>query len=150
MVREEFRRLFSELFQGGEADLILTDEKDILESGLDIIAQPPGKKQSHLSLLSGGEKAMTSIALIFSLFKVQPSPFYLLDEIDAPLDEANIGRFVRLLRELVKSAQFVVITHNKRTIREADILYGITMQESGVSKIISVKLGEPTPPPESG
>ena len=149
VVREEFRRLFSELFQGGEADLVLTDEKDILESGLEIVAQPPGKKQAHISLLSGGEKAMTSIALIFSLFKVQPSPFYLLDEIDAPLDEANIGRFITLLRELVKSAQFVVITHNKRTIREADILYGITMQESGVSKIISMKLGETASSPAS-
>ncbi len=141
-VRQHFQVLFSHLFGGGKADLVLDNEKDILESGLDIIAQPPGKKLSHISLLSGGERALTTIALIFALFKVQPSPFYILDEIDAPLDEANIGRFVNLLKELVSESQFIIITHNKRSISEADILYGITMEESGVSKVVSVRLGE--------
>jgi chromosome segregation protein len=153
-VRENFRTLFSELFQGGQADLILQDSADILDAGLDIVAQPPGKRLTHLTLLSGGERAMTTIALIFALFMVQPSPFYILDEIDAPLDEANIGRFVILLKHLVKTSQFLIITHNKRTIREADILYGITMEESGVSKVVSVKLkgrdkGEEPPPEQS-
>ncbi|MCX6348545.1 MAG: chromosome segregation protein SMC [Candidatus Aureabacteria bacterium] len=141
-VRANFRTLFSELFQGGQADLILQDSADILDAGLEIVAQPPGKRLSHISLLSGGERAMTTIALIFALFMVQPSPFYILDEIDAPLDEANIGRFIILLKHLVKSSQFLIITHNKRSIREADILYGITMEESGVSKVVSVKLKE--------
>ncbi len=142
-VRSHFQEIFSRLFGGGEADLILDNEKDILESGLDIIAQPPEKKLSHISLLSGGERALTTIALIFALFKVQPSPFYILDEIDAPLDEANIVRFTSLLKDLVREAQFVIITHNKRSISEADILYGITMEESGVSKVVSVRLASP-------
>ncbi len=140
IVRGHFQELFCRLFGGGKADLILDNEKDILESGLDIIAQPPGKKLSHISLLSGGERALTTIALIFALFKVQPSPFYILDEIDAPLDEANIGRFTALLKDLISDAQFIIITHNKRSISEADILYGITMEESGVSKVVSVRL----------
>ncbi len=141
-VRENFRSLFKVLFSGGKADLILDNEKDILESGLEIVAQPPGKKLANLSLLSGGEKALTTIALIFALFRIQPSPFYILDEMDAPLDESNIGRFVRLLREFSAHSQFVIITHNKRTISEADILYGITMEERGVSKVVSVKLAD--------
>ncbi len=141
IVRGHFQKLFQELFGGGQADLILDDEKDILESGLDIIAQPPGKKLSHISLLSGGERALTTIALIFALFQVQPSPFYILDEIDAPLDEANISRFSALLKSQIRAAQFIIITHNKRSISEADILYGITMEESGVSKVVSVRLG---------
>jgi len=139
VVRDHFRQIFSRLFEGGRADLILDNEADILESGMDIVAQPPGKKLSNISLLSGGEKALTTIALIFSLFKVQPSPFYLLDEIDAPLDEANIGRFIELLKGFVSESQFLVITHNKRSISAADVLYGITMEESGVSKVVSVK-----------
>ncbi|MDP8214622.1 MAG: chromosome segregation protein SMC [Candidatus Euphemobacter frigidus] len=140
VVRLHFQDLFSQLFGGGKADLVLDNEKDILESGLDIIAQPPGKKLSHIALLSGGERALTTIALIFALFKVQPSPFYILDEIDAPLDEANIGRFVELVKKLVAEAQFIIITHNKLSISQADILYGITMEESGVSKVVSVRL----------
>ena len=140
IVRKHFQDIFFHLFGGGKADLILDVEKDILDSGLDIIAQPPGKKLSHISLLSGGERALTTIALIFALFKVQPSPFYILDEIDAPLDEANIGRFVTLLKTLASEAQFIIITHNKLSISEADILYGITMEESGVSKVVSVRL----------
>lgn len=140
IVRGHFQKLFQELFGGGQADLILDDEKDILESGLDIIAQPPGKKLSHISLLSGGERALTTIALIFALFQVQPSPFYILDEIDAPLDEANISRFSDLLKSQIRQAQFIIITHNKRSISEADILYGITMEESGISKVVSVRL----------
>lgn len=140
LVRSQFQNIFSHLFNGGKADLILDEEKDILESGLDIIAQPPGKKLAHISLLSGGERALTTIALIFALFRVQPSPFYILDEIDAPLDEANIGRFVTLLKSLSSESQFIIITHNKLSISEADILYGITMEESGVSKVVSVRL----------
>lgn len=153
IVRKHFQDIFQHLFGGGKADLILDIEKDILESGMDIIAQPPGKKLSHISLLSGGERALTTIALIFALFKVQPSPFYILDEIDAPLDEANIGRFVTLLKTLSSEAQFLIITHNKLSISEADILYGITMEESGVSKVVSVRLagtadrGKPKPIP---
>ena len=139
-VRDNFRRIFSDLFDGGKADLILEEGKDILESGLEIVAQPPGKKLSSINLLSGGEKALTTIALVFSLFKVQPSPFYVLDEIDAPLDEANISRFVKLLKSLVSESQFIIITHNKRSISEADILYGITMEETGISKVVSVRL----------
>ena len=145
IVRKHFQDIFRHLFGGGKADLILDIEKDILESGLDIIAQPPGKKLSHISLLSGGERALTTIALIFALFKVQPSPFYILDEIDAPLDEANIGRFVTLLKTLASEAQFLIITHNKLSISEADILYGITMEESGVSKVVSVRLAGTDP-----
>jgi chromosome segregation protein len=145
IVRKHFQDLFRHLFGGGKADLILDIEKDILESGLDIIAQPPGKKLSHISLLSGGERALTTIALIFALFKVQPSPFYILDEIDAPLDEANIGRFVTLLKTLASESQFIIITHNKLSISEADILYGITMEESGVSKVVSVRLAGTDP-----
>ncbi|HPJ71148.1 MAG TPA: AAA family ATPase, partial [bacterium] len=137
--RNSFRDIFRQLFEGGKADLVLDNEKDILDSGLEIVAQPPGKKLQHINLLSGGERAMTTIAFIFALFKVQPSPFYLLDEIDAPLDGVNISRFVHLLKSRSGEAQFIIITHNKQTIAEADVLYGITMEESGVSKVVSVK-----------
>ncbi|HOO76609.1 MAG TPA: chromosome segregation protein SMC [bacterium] len=139
IVRNSFRDIFRQLFEGGKADLVLDNEKDILDSGLEIVAQPPGKKLQHINLLSGGERAMTTIAFIFALFKVQPSPFYLLDEIDAPLDGVNISRFVHLLKSRSGEAQFIIITHNKQTIAEADVLYGITMEESGVSKVVSVK-----------
>ncbi|MDP6932452.1 MAG: hypothetical protein QGG40_06020, partial [Myxococcota bacterium] len=135
-----FARMYPELVGGGRARLLLTDEDDLLETGVDIEVQPPGKRLQHLSLLSGGERAMAAIALIFSLFQVKPSPFCLLDEVDAPLDEANGARFNRLLRDMSRLSQFVVITHNKNTMECMDTLYGVTMPEPGVSKLVSVRL----------
>ena len=138
-IRDNFRAMFVEVFGGGKADLILTDENDVLESGIDIVARPPGKQLQSISLLSGGEQTMTAVALLFSIYQVKPSPFCVLDELDAPLDESNINRFVRVLQRFIMHSQFIIITHNKRTIGMADVLYGVTMQEHGVSKIVSVK-----------
>ena len=138
-VRKEFREVFIRLFQGGEADLKLVGSEDVLEAGVDIVVSPPGKKLSSITLLSGGEKALTSIALLFSLFKVKPSPFCILDEIDAPLDEVNIGRYTSFLNDLAKNTQFIMISHNKKTLSISEILYGVTMAEPGISKIVSVK-----------
>jgi len=135
-----FQETFSTLFGGGRAGLTLLDESDPLESGIEIIAQPPGKRLQSVQLLSGGEKALTAIALMFGMFKYKPSPFCLLDEIDAPLDDANIGRFVEMLRGMQQHTQFIVITHNRKTMEIADRLYGVTMEEPGVSKLISVQL----------
>lgn len=140
LVNVKFQEIFPRLFRGGKAELRLTDEEDLLESGIDIIVQPPGKKLQNVSLLSGGEKALTAVALIFSIFLVKPSPFCILDEVDAPLDEANIGRFNEMIREMAAISQFVIITHSKRTMEIADILYGVTMEEPGVSKLVSVNL----------
>jgi chromosome segregation protein len=139
-INENLQQTFSTLFGGGRAGLALLDESDILESGIDIIAQPPGKRLQSIQLLSGGEKALTAMALMFAIFRYKPSPFCLLDEIDAPLDDANIGRFVEMLRGMQDHTQFVLVTHNRKTMEIADRLYGVTMEEPGVSKLISVKL----------
>lgn len=138
-VRENFQVMFTELFGGGRADLMLVDDSDPLESGIEIIAKPPGKQLQSISLLSGGERTMTAVSLLFAIYMVKPSPFCVLDEMDAPLDESNISRFIKILDRFVDQSQFVVITHNKRTIGRADMLYGVTMQEHGVSKLVSVK-----------
>ena len=141
-VNEHFQLTFETLFGGGRAELVLLDESDVLESGIDIAAQPPGKRLQSIQLLSGGEKALTAMALMFAIFKYRPSPFCLLDEIDAPLDDANIGRFVDMLRGLQDRTQFVLVTHNRKTMEIADRLYGITMEEPGVSKLISVNMAQ--------
>src|SRR5260370_4456184 len=138
-IRQNFRAMFTEVFGGGKADLVMLDENDVLESRIDIVARPPAKQLQTTSLLSGGEQTMTAIALLFSIYQVKPSPFCVLDELDAALDESNINRFVRVLQRFLAHSQFVLITHNKRTIGMADVLYGVTMQEQGVSKIVSVK-----------
>lgn len=139
-VREGFKEYFRVLFGGGQADLILLDETNPLDSGLDIIARPPGKKMQHVSLLSGGEKAMTAIALLLALFSVKPSPFCVLDEVDAPLDEANNERFLTVLKPFLGTTQFIIVTHSRKTIAMGDSLYGVTMEEAGVSKMVSVRL----------
>jgi chromosome segregation protein len=138
-IRDNFRLMFVDVFGGGKADLILADANDVLESGIDIVARPPGKQLQGISLLSGGEQTMVAVSLLFSIYQVKPSPFCVLDELDAPLDESNINRFVKVLQRFIHHSQFVVITHNKRTIGMADVLYGVTMEEHGVSKIVSVK-----------
>jgi len=139
-VNERFKLIFPQLFRGGHAELKLTDPDDLLESGIDIIAQPPGKRVGALELMSGGEKALTAVAMIFAIFQYKPSPFCLLDEVDAPLDEANIDRFANAIRQMTDRSQFIVITHSKRTMENADVLYGVTMEHPGVSKLVSVEL----------
>jgi chromosome segregation protein len=139
-VNEKFKKVFPIIFGGGNARLEITGSLDDPECGIDIIAQPPGKKMQNINLMSGGEKAMTAVSLIFSIFLVKPSPFCLLDEVDAPLDDANVGRFNELLREMSSESQFILITHNKKTMELNDTLYGVTMQEAGVSKAVSVQL----------
>jgi chromosome segregation protein len=139
-IREHFEPVFRALFGGGRADLILTQPEDLLNTGVEIVAQPPGKKLQNLGLLSGGERALTAIALLFSILKVRPVPFCILDEVEAALDEANVYRFSQYLKRYSTETQFIVITHRKGTMEEADVLYGVTMQESGVSKLVSVRL----------
>ena len=138
-VNANFKVMFSRLFGGGTAHLVLVDDGDVLESGIEIVARPPGKKPSSVSLLSGGERTMTAVALLFALYQEKPSPFCVLDELDAALDDTNIGRFVQIVQGFLKDSQFVVITHNRQTIAAADALYGVTMQKHGVSKIVSVR-----------
>ncbi len=139
-INANFQTMFSTLFGGGKAGIMLLDESDPLESGIDIVAQPPGKRLQSVMLLSGGEKALTAIALMFGIFKYKPSPFCLLDEIDAPLDDANIGRFIEMLRSMMDKTQFIIITHSRKTMEIANKLYGVTMEEPGVSKLISIQL----------
>jgi chromosome segregation protein len=143
-IRENFQFMFTELFGGGRANLLLTDDSDPLESGIEIIAKPPGKQLQSVTLLSGGERTMTAVSLLFAIYMVKPSPFCVLDEMDAPLDESNITRFIKILDRFVGQSQFVTITHNKRTISRADLLYGVTMEEHGVSKLVSVKFSGKT------
>jgi chromosome segregation protein len=141
-INKEFDLVFKELFGGGKADLELTDDEDVLEAGIRINAQPPGKKLQNIMQLSGGEKALTAISLLFAILNLKPSPFCLLDEIEAALDDSNVKRFAKYLKKLTKETQFIIITHRRNTMAAADILYGITMQEKGVSTLVSVSLIE--------
>jgi chromosome segregation protein len=139
-INEKFEAIFPRLFRGGKAKLLLTDESDYLETGVDIVVQPPGKRLQSITLLSGGEKALTAVSLLFAIFLIKPSPFCFLDEVDAPLDDANIDRFNDLIKEMSQFSQFVLVTHNKKTMQAAEMLYGITMAEPGVSKVVSVRM----------
>jgi chromosome segregation protein len=139
-VRTNFKRTFQSLFQGGDCDVWLSDPDDPLESAVEIQASPVGKKTQRIHLLSGGERTLTALALLFALYLVKPSPFCVLDEVDAPLDESNVGRFIRLLHDFKKETQFIVITHNPQTMEAADWVYGVTMEEPGVSSIVGVEL----------
>ncbi len=147
-IRDNFRVMFTEMFGGGKADLELVEGDDVLEAGINIMARPPGKQLQSITLLSGGEQTMTAVALLFSIYQVKPSPFCVLDELDAPLDESNINRFIKVLQRFIEQSQFVIITHNKRTIAMAGVLYGVTMQEQGVSRIVSVKFNKQEGAPE--
>lgn len=138
---ENFEVIFHELFGGGHAELRMEDENNPLESGIDIIAQPPGKKLQNINLMSGGEKTMTAIALMFAVLKTKPTPFCILDEVEAALDDANIDRFANYLRKF-DGIQFALVTHQKATMEHADVLYGVTMAERGVSKVLSLRLGD--------
>ena len=138
-INSNFQESFRNLFGGGHGEMKLLDEQDELESGIEIIAQPPGKRLQNVLLLSGGEKALTAIALLLAIFKFQPSPFCVLDEVDAPLDEINTGRYAEMIKSMSTGTQFLLITHSKRTMEAADTLYGVTMQEAGISKIVSVQ-----------
>jgi chromosome segregation protein len=156
-VNTKFQEVFPRLFGGGRAHLQLTDESDMLETGVEIVANPPGKKvMQNIELLSGGEKALTAVSLLFAIFLIKPSPFCILDEVDAPLDEANVGRFNQAVRDMTDRSQFILITHNRRTMEIADRLCGITMEEPGVSKLVAVNLrsvrkeAPKPPPPASG
>ncbi|HLJ75297.1 MAG TPA: hypothetical protein VKU62_11975, partial [Thermoanaerobaculia bacterium] len=139
---EYFSEIFTSLFGGGTARMQMLDEEDTLESGIELVAQPPGKKNQSIALLSGGERALTALALLFAIFRYKPSPFCILDEVDAPLDEINNDRFVRLVRDMSRETQFIMITHSRRTMEAADVLYGVTMEEAGCSRLVSVNFAE--------
>jgi chromosome segregation protein len=145
IINENFAKTFSKLFGGGQGFMKLTDLENSMESGIDVVASPPGKKLQNVLLLSGGEKALTALALLVGIFQYQPSPFCILDEVDAPLDEANVGRFTELIREMSVQTQFIIITHSKKTMSMAPVMYGVTMQEPGVSKLVSVRFHEESP-----
>jgi chromosome segregation protein len=139
VVRGHFQQLFRDLFGGGHADIVLEDGVDILESGIEVIARPPGKEPRNISLLSGGEKTLTCVAMLLAIFRSRPSPFCVLDEVDAALDEANIDRFTKVLHDFLAWTQFIIVTHSKKTMTAATTIYGVTMQESGVSRQVSVR-----------
>src|SRR6185437_15510218 len=153
-VNARFKVLFPRMFRGGQAELRLTNPEDMLETGIEILAQPPGKKLGNIELMSGGEKALTAVSLIFAIFQFKPSPFCILDEVDAPLDEANVARYNEAIRGMTDRSQFILITHIKRTMQSVDVLYGVTMQEPGVSRLVSVKVNEAAelrgPPQKAG
>ena len=140
IINENFKTTFKELFGGGTAELILEDESNILETGIEIKVQPPGKKLQNMMLLSGGERAFTAIALLFSMLKINPSPFCILDEIEAALDDVNVYRFAEYLKKFTGETQFLTITHRKGTMEQASTVYGVTMEENGISKLLSMKL----------
>jgi chromosome segregation protein len=140
LINENFNEVFVQLFGGGQAQLVISDADNILESGIEIIAKPPGKKLQNLMLLSGGERALTAIALLFAILKMKPAPFCVLDEIDAALDDANVDRYASFLKEFAQTTQFIIVTHRKGTMEAADCLYGVSMEDSGISKLLSVKL----------
>ena len=141
-INENFKQIFTELFLGGQAELVLTDPDHVLESGIEIKVQPPGKIIKNLSALSGGEKAFVAIAIYFAILKVKPSPFCMLDEIEAALDEVNVTRYARYLKNLSDQTQFIAITHRRGTMEEADVMYGVTMQEKGVSRLLELDISQ--------
>jgi chromosome segregation protein len=141
----EFEKVFARLFPGGDGRLVLTDPGDMLSTGIEVEARPPGKKVKRLSLLSGGERSLTAVALLVAIFKARPSPFYVMDEVEAALDDTNLGRLLGILEELRESSQLIVITHQKRTMEVADALYGVTMRGDGVTSVISQRLRESEP-----
>ena len=145
-INANFRQAFQTLFGGGTGEMRLTDDVNQADSGIDIVASPPGKRLQNVLLLSGGEKALTALSLLMAIFRYQPSPFCILDEVDAPLDEPNIERLTRLLKEMSLETQFILITHSKKTMESAQVMYGVTMQEPGVSKLVSVKFQPMMPP----
>jgi len=142
-IRINFQKNFQILFNGGEADLQLTDASDLLEAGIEIIAKPPGKQMRSISLMSGGEKCLTAMALLFAIFEVKSAPFCILDEIDAPLDDSNVERFVNMVKQFSEKCQFIIITHNKRTMAIADVLCGVSMEERGISKLLALEFSTP-------
>jgi chromosome segregation protein len=149
-VQIAFDELFKRVFDGGSTELTLTHPDNLLETGIDLKVQPPGKGAQDISLLSGGERALTALSFMLALLRVNPSPFVVLDEVDAPLDQSNVGRFTQLLREFTDRTQFIVITHNNGTMQAADVLYGVTMQEQGISRLVSVRLVDDERPPLDG
>ena len=139
LVRENFQKVFQSLFtEDDQCDLILENPDDIAETGIDVIAKPKGKRPTSLTQLSGGERALTATALLFAIYLIKPAPFCVLDEVDAPLDDANVGKFTKMIRQFSENSQFIIVTHNKMTMNSVDVIYGVTMQEPGVSKLVPV------------